>query len=499
MIKPLRILHLEDSPADAGLVEWQLKQGKFPFEIYVVDNRESYLHALETYSPDIILSDHSLPSFNSMEALKLVKEKGIPVPFILITATVSEEFAVDIMKKGAWDYILKDRLQRLPVAIINAYEKYVADQEQKQTQNQLIKSKADLRTILDNTEIGYILIDSNLNIASFNERAVSMTRYHFQKPLIEGSNALDYFSAERRTGIADIMKRALRGERIEYEISYPQPDGSFKWFNLLYTGITDINGNSLGLIMSITDINESKLAAMERDRITNDLIRRNKALEQFTYIVSHHLRAPVASILGLAYLFRDVAMSDTEAEEIHKALADATRNLDDIVRDLNEILQVTQHKSEQETEVSLQQLVDSISAGIIPIINKEDVKIEYNFTEIDTIYAVESQLYSIFYNLIINSIKFRRPGVPPLISITSRKDNNHIFLQFSDNGSGIDLARHSADLFGLYSHFNHTAEGRGMGLFMVKTQVDMLNGHISVKSEPDKGTSFLISLPLRRP
>ena len=120
----IKILHLEDFPEDAELVQYQLQKGNIKFEKRVVDNKKDYEEALSDFKPDIILSDHSLPSFDSFQALAILKERALDIPFILITSTMSEEFAVDIMKQGASDYILKDRLQRLPSAVINLIEKH---------------------------------------------------------------------------------------------------------------------------------------------------------------------------------------------------------------------------------------------------------------------------------------------------------------------------------------------------------------------------------------
>ncbi|MBK8365032.1 MAG: response regulator [Bacteroidetes bacterium] len=120
----MKILHLEDLQSDIDLVDRELKKGTFEFEKLVVSNRNDYEKALNSFQPDIILSDHSLPAFNSVEALKLAREMiYYDVPFILVTGTVSEDFAVEMMKKGIYDYILKDRIQRLPQAVLNAIEK----------------------------------------------------------------------------------------------------------------------------------------------------------------------------------------------------------------------------------------------------------------------------------------------------------------------------------------------------------------------------------------
>ena len=125
----IKILHLEDFPADAEIIANSLRKSGLLFEKRVVDNREDYIEALDEYKPDIILSDHSLPTFNSVMALKVLREKQYNLPFILVTSTMSEEFAVEVMKLGACDYLLKDHLQRLPSAIVNAMERFEYEQE----------------------------------------------------------------------------------------------------------------------------------------------------------------------------------------------------------------------------------------------------------------------------------------------------------------------------------------------------------------------------------
>ncbi|HEX7847535.1 MAG TPA: response regulator [Chitinophagaceae bacterium] len=129
MKSDLKILHLEDLDADAELVARELRKGGIKGPISRATNRDEFVKALIEFEPDIILSDHSLPSFDSEEALTIVNQSNLHVPFILITSTVSEEYAVNVMKKGASDYILKDRMQRLPNAVRTAMEKYETEAE----------------------------------------------------------------------------------------------------------------------------------------------------------------------------------------------------------------------------------------------------------------------------------------------------------------------------------------------------------------------------------
>ncbi len=137
MDKHLKILLLEDSPDDAELIQRELKHGGIEFTSLVVDTKSNYIDGIHDFNPDLVLSDHSMPKFNSAEALKIYKDHlrtlQRSAPFILITGTISEDFAVQCIKDGADDYILKDRLQRLPSAIQNALEKCRIENENQQT------------------------------------------------------------------------------------------------------------------------------------------------------------------------------------------------------------------------------------------------------------------------------------------------------------------------------------------------------------------------------
>lgn len=129
MKNELKILFLEDSTTDVELIQRALKKGDLSFTSYVVETREDFINAIYSYKPDVILSDHSMPQFNSWEALKIVKKLNYVAPFILVTGSVSEEFAVECMKMGADDYILKNSLLRLPTSIKGILSKREAEQE----------------------------------------------------------------------------------------------------------------------------------------------------------------------------------------------------------------------------------------------------------------------------------------------------------------------------------------------------------------------------------
>ncbi len=246
----LKILHLEDLETDAELVERELRKGSINFEKIVVDDRESYIRALDSFAPDIILSDHSLPSFNSIEALKILHEKNIRIPFILITATVSEEFAVDVMKCGASDYILKDRLQRLPNAILSAMAKYEAEIDKELFLSQLKDSQTELRSLA--THLQSIREEERADIAReiHDELGQLLTALHIDLSLIKMKLPKENeFAQDRITASIGLINTIIKTVRkIASQLRPPILDelglsAALHWYSKEFENRTEIKCN----------------------------------------------------------------------------------------------------------------------------------------------------------------------------------------------------------------------------------------------------------------
>src|ERR1035437_8993945 len=146
-MKEYRILHLEDSSSDADLIKRSLQKAGLNFQYFFSDTEESFVQSITEFKPNVILCDHALPQFDSVRALEIYHQMNLEIPFILVTGSVSEEYAVEMMKKGIDDYLLKINLQRLPQAIEKAYsnrekEKLHKLAEAKLKQSELLLSKA---------------------------------------------------------------------------------------------------------------------------------------------------------------------------------------------------------------------------------------------------------------------------------------------------------------------------------------------------------------------
>ncbi|RLD26816.1 MAG: hypothetical protein DRI54_02160 [Bacteroidetes bacterium] len=150
--RPLRFLILEDSELDVELLKAASRTDEFKFEYKVVSNRKDFEKNLSLYDPDVILSDFTLPQFTGLEALKIVKDRNVNRPFIIVTGAVDEETAVACIKAGADDYLLKDRLTRLPSAIIHSIEQWKITIEKENTRIELEVSRYRLRELFKRIE-----------------------------------------------------------------------------------------------------------------------------------------------------------------------------------------------------------------------------------------------------------------------------------------------------------------------------------------------------------
>jgi signal transduction histidine kinase len=228
----------------------------------------------------------------------------------------------------------------------------------------------------------------------------------------------------------------------------------------------------------------------ELKHANKELIQQNNQLEQFAFIAAHNLRAPLASILGLANLLK-FSEDPAEKDVVIKKMIGATLDLDCVIQDLNTILDVKKHTSNI-TEVNLANALNRSKKTLEREFEETKTQLVTDFKIIDKVIAVPPYIESILYNLLSNAIKYRHPDRVPQINISSDETEKYVVLRVSDNGLGIDLDKHRLNVFSLYKRFHLHTEGRGLGLYLIKTQMAALGGKIEVQSEVDKGTTFIL-------
>ncbi len=237
---------------------------------------------------------------------------------------------------------------------------------------------------------------------------------------------------------------------------------------------------------------EEKTAQLKR---TNDeLIKYNNELLQFSYTVSHNLRGPVARLLGLAELARSEKQL-IEIKQLVEFIGRTAADLDLIISDLSKILELRNEPHQYLEAVPLEKEWSQSKSLLQDSLTGHE-EIVTNFGALPEIRTVRAMLQSIFYNLLSNAIKYRSPERTLRVMATSRRENGNAVLEIADNGLGFNIALHNENLFKLYKRFHTHVEGRGLGLYLIKSQVDVLHGSIEVASEPDKGSVFRVVLPI---
>lgn len=228
----------------------------------------------------------------------------------------------------------------------------------------------------------------------------------------------------------------------------------------------------------------------ELQKTNQELIEHNNQLEQFAFIAAHNLRAPLTRVLGLANL---IQMGETEEDKqtALDKLISSTHDMDQVVKDLNAILNIKRHTGNF-SEVDLNESLTRTKRILEKEIEDTGTRIINNFSEADRVYAIAPYVESILYNLISNAIKYRDPERSPHIAIKTTHENEFVCLAVMDNGLGIDLKKYRQNIFSLYKRFHLHVEGKGLGLYLVKTQIEALGGRVDVRSEPNEGTTFQI-------
>ncbi|MDF2448208.1 MAG: sensor histidine kinase [Bacteroidota bacterium] len=506
---PLLILSIADI-TERKQAEQELKAREMFYKALL--ERSADMKVLTSAQGKIIFASHALTKYlgysadelSGRNAYDFVPLEDFPHLSILIEEVLREP-GISVMvqqrirhKDGNWRYCEGTITNLLHDPNVGTLVANFRDVTEKILSAELLKnSEITLRTIFNSIDIGIVLLNANMEIIQFNAVAANWSKVTFHNDLTTGENFSEYISPdENRQKFRLNFKSVLNNSVFDSEAQYKTPTGSTVWYHIKMSPVVAEDNEVTGVCITASDITVKRLAEIEKEKITQDLIKRNNNLQQFTYIVSHNLRAPTVNIIALTDLlqnYHNLKLSDKSA--ILDGLKKSSTQLDTVIKDLNYILQIDSNVLTEKREVVyFSELVNDLLIAINHLIKKEEAVIQLDFDEAPGIESIRLYLYSIFYNLITNSLKYRKPDETPVITIRSKKVHGGIELTFSDNGLGIDLGMHGEKVFGLYNRFHLHKEGKGMGLFIVKSQVETLGGKIHVRSELGKETVFVIQL-----
>ena len=290
--------------------------------------------------------------------------------------------------------------------------------------------------------------------------------------------------------LIDALKK--KQECLIETISYKKNKEEY-WVRFSMIPIYDTENELSHWISIQRDVSEEKKQEKEKEQLIRELTQNNKDLKQFSYITSHNLRAPLSNLTGLLNLIEDIPIENQELKEIINGFSKSTHLLNDTVNDLVKVIIIKDNPSIQKEAVLLKEIFENVFNQLSFQIELYKPIIKLNFEKVSVLNTNKAYIESIMLNLLTNAIKYKSENRQLKITINASEVDDIVYLTFQDNGIGIDLERNRDKVFGLYQRFHNYPDSKGLGLYLVKSQVETMGGTISIESEVNKGTSFTLT------
>ena len=241
------------------------------------------------------------------------------------------------------------------------------------------------------------------------------------------------------------------------------------------------------------DVSEEKRQEKEKEQLISELTQTNKDLKQFSYITSHNLRAPISNLTGLLSLTDDIIIEDIELAEILDGFKKSTCLLNETINDLTKVMIIKDRTSVQKEAVNLLESFENVCKQLSFQLETNKPLMKIDLESVSSLLINKTYLESILANLLTNSLKYKSETKALEITVEANQIKDNAIIKITDNGIGIDLKRNKEKVFGLYQRFHDYPDSKGLGLYLVKSQVEAMGGSIQIQSEVNKGTTFTLT------
>ncbi|MEI9937817.1 MAG: ATP-binding protein [Pseudomonadota bacterium] len=522
MNNPLRVLIVDDSQADATLILRALGEGGRVIESERVDSAESMRNALQRVEWDAVVCDWSMPGFSALEALGVVKQLGLDIPFIIASGTIGEDIAVLGLRAGAHDYVVKDKLMRLVPAI----EREMRERKTREAQS---FTNAALLAVMDCAPAFILAVDVEGKIQFINRVLPQYT-----KEQVIGSSWLFYLRPEEHQAQEARLRRIVATGMFEvYETVVSGPREETLCFSA-HMGPMRLHGRVVGAVLVSQDVTELKRAQADSAGA-----QRLAAIGTLASGIAHEINTPIQFVNDSVHFLREasqhtlelverlltvnrLALADAKGPELQQAsllareaeeqsdlpyllenvpaaferCLDGLERVGTIVRSMKEFAHPSQHEM---TPIDLNRTIQAtftIAAGEYKYV----ANLESDFGELPPVVCYPNEINQVVLNLIVNAshaiADVVKEGNKGTIKVQTRRDGDDVVISISDSGGGIpeDIAERVFDPF-----FTTKAVGKGtgQGLALAWAVVkEKHGGEIRFTSAPGQGTTFFIRLPI---
>jgi len=515
---PIRVLYVEDYPLDAELTVYQLEEAGFNLEYDLVAAKDDFIEHLKSREYDIILTDYKLQGWNGFDALQIKNKLGVDTPIVLVTGTIGDEYAVECIKEGISDYVLKGNPARLRLAVERVLKEKAVEDERRRLENSVRESEKQFRMIFQSAMDVILIIDNKTGlILESNPAAREVLGYEKEK--LHGEHVSELFPKTLPQSREEILKNLRVYNAVFESREFLRADGSICIMDLTATMIQWKEGKAV--LATFRDVSErvrmekllreerASLARRVRERTAElslanaELFRAARLKNEFLANMSHELRTPLNSILGRSETLLEGLLGQQNEKQLNalRGIYESGGHLLDLINDILDLSKIEAGKLELDTDDDAR--VSEICRSSLNIIKqiafKKHLKItKHTDSAVKTLKCDIRRLKQILVNLLSNAVKFTPEGGTVGLEVIGARDRSTVMFTVHDTGTGI--AKDDLDL--LFQPFvqvdaglSREQEGTGLGLAMVMRLAEMHGGGVSVESEKGKGSRFTVSLP----
>jgi len=497
--KLLNVLSLEGSISDFNLICNQLTTAGYKYTITRVDSENDFVSALRNTKFDIILAGFKLPGFDGFKALQRSTQICPDVPFICVSGVIGEETIIELIKSGAVDYVIKDRLRRLPFALKRALDEAKSKEEHRKSEQALRESEQNYRTLTDSGQTLIWASGTDTFCNYFNSVWLNFRGQTFEQECEIGFiNGLHPDDRQHRIDI--YQESFLRREKFSIEYRLLHNTGEYRWIQDNSSPRYSSTGEFLGFIGQCQDINERKHAEFVLQAKNEELQKVNAEKDKFFAIIAHDLRSPFNTLLGFTQILVE-DLSEFKPEDIKK-MAQAMRTSATGLYSLLENLLVWSGSQRGFTSfVPKQFLLKDLFFENLKLVQEtskiKGIEIDINIADDLMVFADTNMIGSTIRNLVSNAVKFTPKGGK--ISITAKPaSDNMVEIAVKDSGMGMSDTMRSK-LFKLDENIGRIGTAgeptSGLGLILCKDFITKNGGKIWAESEVNTGSIFYFTLP----
>ncbi|NQV35828.1 MAG: response regulator [Phycisphaeraceae bacterium] len=526
MSDKLKILMVEDMPTDAELNEMELRRAGISFDSRLVETEEGFLEQLEQFAPDIVLADYNLPNFSGRQALKLLQERSPSTPLILVTGALEDEVAVECIKDGAANYVIKDHLVRLGSAVESAMENNRIIAQRRRAEEEEQKAKEHLVQVQTIERIFNLVPDILL---VFTETAKLLRQNKAFEDLLQcyaPKLGLDKTDLSERI-LQEVTDKMAHGRSSEIVLagdtpcSEHAPEDSRSLVLQFDMSRMEIE-EGVDRIVSLKDITARKTIESELRTRVEELNLLSKQLEQeteranematkaeeanqakslFLANMSHEIRTPMNAIIGFSDALAEQSLSKENLADVDD-IRDSAQNLLGLINDILDFSKIEAGRLDVEIiDCSLGKLLHSVESLMHATAQNKGIGFSIN-TEGQlpaNIRTDPTRVRQCLVNLISNAIKFTDAGQVSIgVSLEDIEDQPSVRFDVSDTGVGIPEDKQH-EVFGLFTQVDNSTTrkfgGTGLGLSITRQLTELLGGTLTLESEVDKGSTFSITIP----